>query len=159
MQETWVWSLVGEDPLEKEMATYSSILAWEIPWTEEPVGYSPWGHVTVQHDLATKQVISLLLNSWKHLLSFLWKMVVRHWNFCTKKEMYLVLVSMFCKGNVPAVHEWMWKCSISFLLYIDNPIFIKEIIRSLQDYHNDWRRKHPYKSHWLPLGIYIFTRV
>ena len=30
--------------LEKEMATHSSILAWEIPWTEEPVGYCPWGH-------------------------------------------------------------------------------------------------------------------
>ena len=39
MQETlgrWVQSLGGEDPLEEEMATYSSILAWEIPWTEEP---------------------------------------------------------------------------------------------------------------------------
>ena len=36
MQETWVWSLVQKDPLKKEMATYSSILAWEIPWTEEP---------------------------------------------------------------------------------------------------------------------------
>ena len=34
-QETWVRSLGGEDPLEKEMATHSSILAWEIPWTEE----------------------------------------------------------------------------------------------------------------------------
>ena len=34
--ETWVQSLVWEDPLEKEMTTYSSILAWEIPWTEEP---------------------------------------------------------------------------------------------------------------------------
>ena len=38
MQETQVRSLVGEDPLEKEMATHSSILAWEIPWTEEPGG-------------------------------------------------------------------------------------------------------------------------
>ena len=38
MQETRVRSLVGEDPLEKEMATHSSILAWEIPWTEEPGG-------------------------------------------------------------------------------------------------------------------------
>ena len=38
MQETWVRSLVQEDPLEKEMATHSSILAWEIPWTEEPGG-------------------------------------------------------------------------------------------------------------------------
>ena len=36
MQETWVQSLVQEDPLEKEMATQSSILAWRIPWTEEP---------------------------------------------------------------------------------------------------------------------------
>ena len=36
MQETWVRSLSWEDPLEKEMATHSSILAWKIPWTEEP---------------------------------------------------------------------------------------------------------------------------
>ena len=38
MQETWVRSLGWEDPLEKEMATHVSILAWEIPWTEEPSG-------------------------------------------------------------------------------------------------------------------------
>ena len=39
MQETWWVRALGlEDPLEKEMATYSSILAWEIPWTEEPDG-------------------------------------------------------------------------------------------------------------------------
>ena len=36
MQETWVQFLGREDPLEKEMATHSSILAWEIPWIEEP---------------------------------------------------------------------------------------------------------------------------
>jgi len=36
MQETWVQSLGQEDPLEKEMATHSSILVWRIPWTEEP---------------------------------------------------------------------------------------------------------------------------
>ena len=44
MQETHVRSLGQEDPLEEEMATHCSILAWKIPWTEEPVGYSPWGH-------------------------------------------------------------------------------------------------------------------
>ena len=44
MQETWVQSLGWEDTLEKEMATQSSILAWRIPWTEEPAGYSPKGH-------------------------------------------------------------------------------------------------------------------
>ena len=37
-------SLGREDPLEQEMATPSSILGWRIPWTEEPGGYSPWGH-------------------------------------------------------------------------------------------------------------------
>ena len=43
MRETWVGSLGREDPLEKEMAIHSSILAWRIPWTEERGGYSPWG--------------------------------------------------------------------------------------------------------------------
>ena len=38
MQDTWVLSLVWDDPLEKGMATHSSILAWRIPWTEEPSG-------------------------------------------------------------------------------------------------------------------------
>ena len=42
MQETQVRSLGPEDPLEKGMATYSNILAWRIPWTEELAGYSPW---------------------------------------------------------------------------------------------------------------------
>ena len=43
-QETWVRSLSWKDPLEKGMATHSSILAWRIPWTEEPAGgySSPW---------------------------------------------------------------------------------------------------------------------
>ena len=44
IQETLVQFLGQEDPLEKEMATHSSILVWRIPWTEEPGGYSLWGH-------------------------------------------------------------------------------------------------------------------
>ena len=47
MQETWVRSLGQEDPLEEEMATHSSILAWRIPWTEELAGYSPWANVRI----------------------------------------------------------------------------------------------------------------
>ena len=43
MWETWVRSLGQEDPLEKEMATQSSILAWRIPWTEEPGGLQSMG--------------------------------------------------------------------------------------------------------------------
>ena len=48
-------SLGWEDPLEKEMATHSSILAWEIPQTEEPGGLQSTGSQRVRHDLATKQ--------------------------------------------------------------------------------------------------------
>ena len=43
MRETWVQSLGWEDPLEKEMATHSSILAWKIPWTKEPGGLQSMG--------------------------------------------------------------------------------------------------------------------
>ena len=43
MQKAWVPSLSQEDPLEKEMATHSSMLAWRIPWERSLVGYSPWG--------------------------------------------------------------------------------------------------------------------
>ena len=80
MQETWVQSLgilfcfplilqfqslVWEDLLEKKMATHSSLLAWEIPWTEEPTihggsrsGYNPWCCKGVGHDLVAKTTTS-----------------------------------------------------------------------------------------------------
>ena len=45
MQDTWVWSLGQEDPLEKRMAAHSGVLVWKIPWSEEHGRlYSPWGH-------------------------------------------------------------------------------------------------------------------
>ena len=50
MRETWVQSLGREDPLEKEMATHSSILAWKIPWTEEPDWVLSMGLQRVGHD-------------------------------------------------------------------------------------------------------------
>ena len=53
MQETQVQSLGQEDPLEKEMATHSSILAWRIPWTDEPGGLQSMGSQRVGHDWAT----------------------------------------------------------------------------------------------------------
>ena len=48
--ETWVQSLGQEDLLEKEMAAHSSILAWEIPWTEEPGGIQSMGSQRVRHN-------------------------------------------------------------------------------------------------------------
>ena len=50
MGETWVQSLGQEDPMEKEMATHSSILAWKIPWTEEPGRLQSMGSQRVGHD-------------------------------------------------------------------------------------------------------------
>ena len=69
MRETWVWFLGQENPLEKEMATHSSILAWRIAWTEEPGGLQSTGSQRVRHKWAT----SLSLSRWTrcHDLSFL----------------------------------------------------------------------------------------
>ena len=50
MPKTWVQSLGREDPLEEGTATHSSILAWEIPWTEEPGGLQSMGSQSVGHD-------------------------------------------------------------------------------------------------------------
>ena len=55
MLETRVQSLGWEESLQKEMATHSSILAWEVPWTEEPGRLQSMGSQRVRHDLGTKQ--------------------------------------------------------------------------------------------------------
>ena len=62
MQETWVQFQAWEDPLEKEIATHSNILAWEIPRTEEPGRLQSMGSQKIRHDLATKQQVTYQLN-------------------------------------------------------------------------------------------------
>ena len=87
MQETWVWSVDWEDPLEKGMATHSSILAWKIPWTEESGGLHSLGLQRVGHDWVTNT------HTWrkKHRYSyFLWKIKTKDfflafWNFSLHK--------------------------------------------------------------------------
>ena len=59
MQEMCIQSLGWEDPLEKEMVTHSSILAWKIPWTEKPGELQSVGSQRVGHDLATKRCYDL----------------------------------------------------------------------------------------------------
>ena len=66
MQETRVQSLGWEVPLEKEMATHSSILAWKIPWTKSPVGSSPWGRK--QLDTTEQLQFSSVLSEQLHLI-------------------------------------------------------------------------------------------
>jgi len=57
-RETWIQSLGWEDPPDKEMATHSSILAWRIPWTEEPSGLQSLGSQVVGHDWGTSLSLS-----------------------------------------------------------------------------------------------------
>ena len=79
MQETWVQSLGQEDPLEKEMATYSSTLAWKIAWMEEPGRLQSMGSQRVGHDWATS------LTHWELQLS-LWGRIINP--SCIKFPLY-----------------------------------------------------------------------
>ena len=78
MQETQVWSLSGEDPLEKEMEAHFSILAWKIPWMEEPGRLQSMGWQRVGHDWVTSLSPSSMPSS-----SFSTKHWYRRW--CKKK--------------------------------------------------------------------------
>ena len=60
MRETWVQSLIWEGPLEKGMATHSSILIWEIPWTEEPGRLQSMGLQRVGHDRSDSHTHSVI---------------------------------------------------------------------------------------------------
>ena len=89
MQETWVRSLGWEDPLEKEMATHSSILAWRIPGTEEPGGLQPTGLQRVGHDWVTSLYFTSLHN------------IERKTHFSYREVVYLVVLT-----NVITVKRW-----------------------------------------------------
>ena len=72
MQEIWVPSLGQEDPLEKETATHCSILAWEIPWTEEPAGLqsTEWQRVGRDWAANTHTLVSVLPNTGTKIFFF-----------------------------------------------------------------------------------------
>ena len=80
MQEIWVWFLGWEDPLEKGMAIYSSILAWKIPWKEEPGGLQSMESQRAGHYWATDtftfpgrnekpEILVLFINDWRLTLA------------------------------------------------------------------------------------------
>ena len=80
MRETRVRSLGQEDPLEKEVVTHSSILAWRIPWTERPGGLQSMGSQRVGHDWATS--LSLISSPSFFLFTFLW-LTQLFWTVCS----------------------------------------------------------------------------
>ena len=111
MQEMWVQSLSWEDPLEKEMATHSSILAWRIPRTEEPCGLQSMGSQRVRHDWATEEHFILhQVTDLRLLFEFLgWCFCVLYFFFKLYK---IVLVLPNIKMDLPQVYM----CSPSWTL-------------------------------------------
>ena len=76
MQEMQVPSLGWKDPLEKEMATHSSVLAWEMPWTEEPGRLQSMGSQRVEYILATKQQsLFLSMKGQSHAIQYCFRFV------------------------------------------------------------------------------------
>ena len=100
MQESWVQCLGPKDPLEKEMTTHFSILAWRIPWTEEPWGLQSTGLQRVGHDW----VINIhCIKRWRNELIWNKKLV-----FCIPQWFYIMKGSRICHSyllqNVPLWH-------------------------------------------------------
>ena len=83
VQETWVWSLSWEDPLEKGMATLSSFPAWRIPWTEEPGGLQI--HGVAESDMT----------DWLTLSHLTYKIAILHLHKFTKKKLNHVYKAIY----------------------------------------------------------------
>ena len=86
MQETQVQSLGREDPLEKGIATHSSILAWRVPWTEEPGGLQSMGLQRVGHDWMTHTDTHTHTHTHTHTCSGRWKMLRTSTDFLSGKD-------------------------------------------------------------------------
>ena len=96
MRETWVWSLGWEDPLEESMATHSSILAWRIPWMEEPGKLPSIGSQRVGHDWMTKHSTwvfhkcHLLYQGFSLQFLVLWSFGVMKWCWILSKCFFYI---------------------------------------------------------------------
>ena len=71
IQETQVQVLGQEDPQEKGMTTHSSTLVWKIPWTEEPLSYSPWGYQKFRHDWVTNFSLFFQVHELENIHAFM----------------------------------------------------------------------------------------
>ena len=110
MQETWVWSLGREDPLEKEMATHSSTLAWKIPRTEEPSRLQSMVSQRVKHNWVTSLSLSF------HLCL----LYARHWLMVILHISHLILIIFLARCNyIPLLEieaEWFNLCMVQLVL-------------------------------------------
>ena len=123
MWETWVWSLGGEDPLEEGMATHSSILAWRIPWTEEPGGLQSMGSQRVGHDWATKHIFFFFL---KHILLIVKREVhkVSHINILLLRAILITVMGMYKVLYVAYYRTFLlfWDCDTIELFFLKDKL-------------------------------------
>ena len=124
-----VWSLCQEDPLEEGMATHSSILAWRIPWTEEPVGLQSMGSQRVGHDWETVHPV------------WIGKSLIRTWYFCIYLRCSFIMLIKACSLK----QMLLIKCSSYIFL------FRKLLQESLQllDIHHRWNCLFINRLSWL----------
>ena len=111
MQETRVWSLDWEDPLEKEMATHSSILAWRIPWTEDPGRLQSLGLQRIRLNWATNTFTSFFY------------LVASHSSLCSKLMSFNTNFSWWSAGNDFVAHS-IFFLPIGLFCLISNSFFL-----------------------------------
>ena len=122
MQESWVWSLGWENPLEEGMATHSSILAWRIPWTEDPGRLQSMGSRRVRHNWTHTHTYTCIYvhvsHSWDHtgyeFLAFLFHLAV-HYKLllaCCDHHWYSILPFYNLVSHIPVVVTDLYHTSI-----------------------------------------------
>ena len=107
IQETWVWSLGQEDPLEKGMVTHFGILAWEIPWTEEAGVLQSMGSQTVGHDRATNTLTFEVLST---LMMFRWDCILCKMRMFTLGSVLCTLGHGHLGGDLAWPLSWKTLC-------------------------------------------------
>ena len=126
IQETWVWSLGQEDPLQKRMATHSCILAWRIPWTEEPGGLQSKGSQRVRHNWMNNtstfifQLQILFLGFYSKRLGFISFILylpssTQWYCFC--------LINIGCLHSEDYAHALLWDTHNVLLHFLHNECF------------------------------------
>ena len=124
MQETRVPTLGWEDPLEKEMATHSSILAWRIPWTEEPGGLQSTGLQRVGHDWATSRHFNLLESQCYYFQSTVLLTLFLSFTFCFANFFISVLFKYIFV--LPLLFSFSM---FIFISLVDRKVFLKLVLR------------------------------
>ena len=138
MWEIWVWSLGWEDPLEKEMVTHSSILAWRILWTEEPGRLQSTGSQRVRHDWGTNfhfqgyRFSSLFLNSFviTHNSFPLPLPSPSNWLMLSHLLMFSSMIALKLKTKLTVLRIprifllWTQNPSVSLLLYLSHSVIL-----------------------------------